>query len=125
MALLDIVPLMTGLGAFVSSGVGLFFDRRRKRQELAEPALLEQSAVDAVDRMSEVAPDSIPPVHGHHDQIVGSKSGMVDAMTAAIRDEFKRAGKRSMRVNIYMNLAVFVAGVCATVTITLLVHPLK
>ena len=120
----DAIPALLTAGAAATSGLGVFFDRLRKKTEREEPQRVEDAATDAVSEVTEKSPAGIA-VHGHSDAIVGSAEEIKVAVAGAVRIELEAAQKRSGRKALISNSLFFIAGVMATIAITLYVHPVN
>jgi hypothetical protein len=121
MVLVDLAPVLATLGTLLSGAVGAYFDRSRKNLQDQEPDRIETAAIAAIEReeASQVAPGSG----------VVTASGMSAKEFAAevgrtVRAELEAANKRAGRASMKVNAAFFVAGVLASVAVTLFIHPL-
>jgi hypothetical protein len=121
----DVLPALLAAGTAVTSSLGVYFDRLRKRKEQEEPARVEQAANEAVSQVTEQPSVPVPSLHGHSDAIVGSAEEIKVAVADAVRKELAAAQKRSARGVLVSNSLFFVAGVMATIAITLFVHPVN
>jgi hypothetical protein len=121
----DLVPALLTAGTAVTSALGVYFDRLRKKKEREEPARVQQAANEAVSEVTEPPAEPILQIHGHSDAVVGSAEEIKAAVAEAVRKELADAQKRSSRSALVSNSLFFVAGIMATIAITLFVHPLN
>ena len=119
-----ITSIVTAVGAIASSSVGVYFDYVRKRRKREEPALVEEAAAEAVSEAIEEPPASAVQATGHQGTAVASQEKVIaTAVSEAVRKELAIAQKRSDRAAFKSGMFFFVAGVLATIAITLFVHP--
>jgi hypothetical protein len=125
----DFIPELLSLGTVASSAVGYYYDRIRRRKEHEEPARIELAATEAVAGAVAGAAErpsiSIPSAGGYSDTIATSAKVIEDAVATAVKSELAASRKQDRRASLRSNLAFFVAGVMASVAITLYIHPLK
>ena len=124
MALVDIAPIATGAVTLATSAFGLLLERRKRRVQDDEPAAIEIIAVEAMTSVSETPPRAVTMIHGHDDPVLVSVEEMKEVVATAVAAELKKANKNSQRSSIIIGLIFFVAGIFASVTVTLLIHPL-
>jgi len=136
MAVTDIIPELLTAGTLASSGIGYYFERIRKKIEREEPAQIESVATEAAAKINVEPPASISPGPRPAEKILISGNdlqGLLDtavsdgavAAISAMKGELAEERQRDRRASLRANVAFFVAGIMATVAITLYVHPLS
>lgn len=136
MAVTDIIPELLTAGTLASSAIGYYFERIRKKIEREEPAQIESVATEAVAKISTEPPASVSPGTSPAEKIVISGNDLQKLLDTAVSDgagaaisamkgELADERKRDRRASLRANVAFFIAGIMATVAITLYVHPLK
>lgn len=122
-----ITSLVTALGAVASSGVGVYFDRIRKRREREEPALVQDAAVEAVSGAIVEPPVPVGQASGHAGHggaaLATQEDMIAQAVSRAVRTELATYQKKSGRAAFKSGMGFFIAGILATIAITLYVHP--
>jgi hypothetical protein len=125
MAALDVLPEILTAASALSSVAGVFLERIRRIRKKEETLRIEKVATDAVLEVSEKSTVSTPVIHGHSDTVVASATEIRDAVSAAVGQALTDARKEDRRYGMLVTTAFFIAGILATIVITLLVHPLK
>lgn len=134
-AVTDIIPELLTVGTLASSAFGVYFERIRKRIERAEPEQIESVATEAA---AQVDVEAAPPAasgRAWDDEITISSQDLKKLLGAAVNDgavaaitamkgELTVERKQDRRAALRANVAFFIAGIMATVAITLYVHPL-
>jgi hypothetical protein len=119
-----ITSIVTAVGAVGSSGIGVYFDRIRKRREREEPSLVENAAVEAVAGAVAERPVSVAQVPGHPGAALATQEeAIAQAVSVAVRAELATYQKKSDRTAFKSGMGFFIAGILATIAITLYVHP--
>jgi hypothetical protein len=119
-----ITSIVTAVGAVGSSGIGVYFDRIRKRREREEPSLVEDAAVEAVTEAIVEPPVSVAQAPGHPGVALATQEDAIaKAVSAAVRTELATYQKKSDRTAFKSGMGFFIAGILATIAITLFVHP--
>jgi len=119
-----ITSLVAAVGAVASSSVGAYFDYIRKRRKREEPALVEEAATEAVAEAIAESPIFAEQATASARTAVASQEEVIaKAVSVAVRKELAVAQKKSDRSAFKSGLFFFVAGVLATIAITLYVHP--
>jgi hypothetical protein len=133
-AVADIIPELLTVGTLASSAIGFYFERIRKRIEREEPAQIESAAEEALAGVIAEPPAPVPET-GHDDKATISNEDLeklldsalgkgASTAIAAMKDELTAERKKDRRAAFRANIAFFIAGVMATVAITLYVHPI-
>jgi hypothetical protein len=119
-----ITSLVTAVGAVASSGVGVYFDRIRKRREHEEPALVEDAAAEAVAGVMGEPSVPVAQASGHAGAALATQDEVIaDAVSKAVRRELATYQRKSGRAAFKSGMGFFIAGILATIAITLYVHP--
>jgi hypothetical protein len=120
-----ITAAVSAIGALATSGLGIYFDLRRKRREGKASGQAKEAAAEAVSDAIEKPPVFIGSVHGHPDSVVASAEEITNLVTQSVGKVVADATKQSTRSAFLSGFFFFIAGVLATIAITLYVHPSK
>lgn len=119
-----ITSIVTAIGALGSTSIGFYFNGLRRRRRDEEPARVEEAAVEAV---SDVIADPPPSVTQKPGRSITATEPQIDEITkavvAAVGTVFDKTRKKSDRAAFVTALSFFLAGILATIAITLYVHP--
>jgi hypothetical protein len=118
-----IVSIITAAGAIGSSYAGVYFQRLRQRLRHEEPVLVEEAAAEAVSEALSEPPIQQAQASGHPVSAVVSKEEIIAGVVAAVGAQLKQSESRNRRAEFKSGMWFFVAGILATIAITLWVHP--